>query len=86
MAKNQFLNWGKLPKMQFHEKILDLFDFTSFFAWTFLNILAHYALPISHEIQGIVWPLMHPINSTTSHETRKFCNKRSKRIRNWTHG
>ena len=20
MAKNEFLNWGKLPKMQFHEK------------------------------------------------------------------
>ena len=34
----------KLPKMQFHEKkIFDLFDFTSFFAWTFLNFLAHYA-------------------------------------------
>ena len=34
MAKNQFLNWGKslkLPKMQFHEKKIDLFDFTSFF-------------------------------------------------------
>ena len=30
MAKNQFLNWGKLPKMQFHE----------FFAWAFLNFLA----------------------------------------------
>ena len=40
MAKNQFLNWGKLPKMQFHEKKNDLFDFTSFFAWTFLNFLA----------------------------------------------
>ena len=35
MAKNQFLNWGKLPKMQFDKKI-DLFDFTSFFAWPFL--------------------------------------------------
>ena len=27
--------------MQFHEKKIDLFDFTSFFlAWTFLNFLA----------------------------------------------
>ena len=32
----------KLPKVQFHEKIIfDLFDFASFFAWTFLNFLAH---------------------------------------------
>ena len=30
----------KLPKMQFHEKNSDLLDFTSFFAWTFLNFLA----------------------------------------------
>ena len=29
----------KLTKMQFHKKI-DLFNFTSFFAWTFLNFLA----------------------------------------------
>ena len=29
--------------MQFHEKKIDLFDFTSLFAWTFLNFLAHYA-------------------------------------------
>ena len=29
----------KLPKMQFYEK-KDLFDFTSFFAWIFLNFLA----------------------------------------------
>ena len=27
--------------MQFHEKKLDLFDLTSFFAWTFFNFLAH---------------------------------------------
>ena len=27
--------------MQFHEKKLDLIDFTSFFAWTFFNFLAH---------------------------------------------
>ena len=27
--------------MQFHEKKIDLFDFTSFFASTFLNFLAH---------------------------------------------
>ena len=38
---------GKLPKMQFHEKkFLDLFDFTSFFAWTFLNYLAHCVVEI----------------------------------------
>ena len=31
----------KQPKMQLHEKkFLDLFDFTSFFAWTFKNFLA----------------------------------------------
>ena len=31
----------KLPEMQFHEKkFFDLFDFTSFFARTFLNFLA----------------------------------------------
>ena len=30
MAKNQFLNW----------EILDLFKFSSLFAWTFLNFLA----------------------------------------------
>ena len=36
LAKNQFLNWGKLPKMQFHEKkVFDLFDFTSFLSGLF---------------------------------------------------
>ena len=30
----------KLPEMQFHEKKIDLFDFTSFSAWTFLYFLA----------------------------------------------
>ena len=38
MAKNQFFNWRKslkLPKMQFHEKKFDLFDFTSFFPGIF---------------------------------------------------
>ena len=46
MAKNQFLELGKslkLPKMQFHENIFDLFDFTNFFAWTVLNFLARCA-------------------------------------------
>ena len=28
--------------MQFHEKKIDLFDFMSFYAWTFLNFLAHW--------------------------------------------
>ena len=28
---------SKLPELQFHEKIFALFDFTSFFAWTFLK-------------------------------------------------
>ena len=37
MDKNEFLNWGKLPKMQFHEKKFDLFVFTSFFAWIFFH-------------------------------------------------
>ena len=45
MAKNQFLNWGKslkLPNMQFHEKNFFWFIwFHEFFAWTFLNFLAH---------------------------------------------
>ena len=48
MAKNQFLNREKslkLPKMQFHEKKLDLFDFTSCFDWTFLIYLAHCVYP-----------------------------------------
>ena len=31
----------KLPKMQFHENKIDLFDFTSFFAWTFISFLVH---------------------------------------------
>ena len=30
----------KLPKMQFHEIFFLFIDFTSFFAWTFLNFLA----------------------------------------------
>ena len=34
----------KLPKIQCHKKFfIFLFDFTSFFAWTFLNFLAYYA-------------------------------------------
>ena len=36
IAKNGF--WSKI----FFREI-DLFDFTSFFAWTFLNFLAHWA-------------------------------------------
>ena len=47
----QFQKWTKmnfwtgkkfktLPEMKFQEKKFDLFDFTSFFAWTFLKILA----------------------------------------------
>ena len=32
---------SKLPKMQFHE--IDLFDFTSFFTWTFFNFLGRCA-------------------------------------------
>ena len=31
--------------MQFHEKKIELFDFTSFFGWTFLNFLARCASP-----------------------------------------
>ena len=31
--------------MKFHEEFFfDLFDFISFFSWTFLNFLIHYAL------------------------------------------
>ena len=48
MAKNQFLNWKNVQNCQkcnFTKKIFDLFDFTSFFAWTFLNFLARCVLP-----------------------------------------
>ena len=43
MAKNQFLKWEKVyncQKCNFTKKLFDLFDFTSFLAWTFLNFLA----------------------------------------------
>ena len=43
MAKKSIFELGKslkLPKMQFRINKFDLFDFTSFFAWTFLKILA----------------------------------------------
>ena len=50
-TKLHFLQFQKWPKMNFwtgkkfknaisRKKIFDLFDFTSFFAWTFLNFLA----------------------------------------------
>ena len=48
-GQNSFCEPGKslkLSKMQFHEKkYLDLFDFTSFFAWTFTNFLARRCVP-----------------------------------------
>ena len=48
MAKNQFLNWGKVQNCQkcnFTKKFfLDLFVFTSLFAWTLLNFLARCVL------------------------------------------
>ena len=44
MAKFSIFELGKLPKMQFHEKKIDLFDFASFFAWSFLNFLVHSVL------------------------------------------
>ena len=40
MANNQYLNWGKslkLPKMQFREKKIYLFDFTCFFCLDFFK-------------------------------------------------
>ena len=43
MAKNQFLNGEKVLKTAqnpISRKKLNLFDFTTFFAWTFLNVLA----------------------------------------------
>ena len=43
MTKNQFLNWEsvfKLPKMQFHEKIMIYLISGVFLAWIFLNFLA----------------------------------------------
>ena len=46
-----FLKWQKMEFGQniFHE--IDLFDFTSFFAWTFLNFLARCA---AHDIHSMV--------------------------------
>ena len=38
MAKNQFLNW---KNVKISRKKNDLFNFTSFFPWTFLTFLAH---------------------------------------------
>ena len=35
MAKNRFLNWKNCQKCNFTKKKIDLFDFTSFLAWTF---------------------------------------------------
>ena len=43
----------KLPKMQFHEKKLDLFDFTNFLAWTFLNFLARCVFFITFETSWV---------------------------------
>ena len=40
MAIKTTFELGKLPKIQFQEKKFDLFDFTGFFAWTFLIFLA----------------------------------------------
>ena len=40
--------------MQFHEK-KDLFDFTSFFAWAFLNFLAHCATYKLHLLSLVIY-------------------------------
>ena len=34
MVKNQFLNWENRQKCNFKKEYFDIFDFTSFFAWT----------------------------------------------------
>merc|ERR1712024_108279 len=39
MVKNQFFNWKKFKNAISRKRFFDLFDFTSFFAWTFLNFL-----------------------------------------------
>ena len=42
MAKNQILKWEKvfkIAKNAISQKKFDLFDFTNFFPWTFLNFL-----------------------------------------------
>ena len=57
MAKNQFLNWENYHKFNFTKKI-DLFDITSFFAWTFLNFLAHCALGIDYKFINL-WMNFH---------------------------
>ena len=49
-SKIDFWPYLKLQKMEFGQKkiirVIDLFDFTSFFfAWTFLNFLAHCDTP-----------------------------------------
>ena len=49
VPKMIFGHFWKCKKCMLVKKIIreiDLFDFTSFFAWTFLNFLAHYALII----------------------------------------
>ena len=50
--KNWYLTIFEITKMEFWQKNffgeIDLFDFTSFFAWTFLNFLARYAMVDLH--------------------------------------
>ena len=80
------MNWEKVQKCNFTKKIFELFDFMSFFAWTFLNCLAycakfetinhwHWKNTESHIIIIILWPL---INSAAHHyyimATHKDCS------------
>ena len=68
MAKNQFLNWGKLPKMQFHEKKWIIW-YHEFFCLDFFKFFVHIAisffyLTVQPFSNPILWPLptsMHQI-------------------------
>ena len=67
MAKYQFLNWENyVLKIQFHEKKIDLFDFMSFFAWTFLNFLAHCAMSTQVHKQ-LMWMAFYSLNTILHH-------------------
>ena len=70
----------KLPKMQFlEERKIDLFDFTSFFAWTHSNFLARHArhyyviwqyLQSGQKLHLSKFPLQHRKNSTVANWSR----------------
>ena len=54
MAKNQFLNWGKLPKMQFHEKKKIHLISRVFLPGFFLIFLAHCEVTVQPHVHLFV--------------------------------